>query len=103
MIKCKFIKRNGVFEKFLITGHSMYAKKGKDIVCAAVSVVSQHTARFLSNNGAKVKIKDGYLNVENIAHDKVSQIFVNELVTTLEDLEEQFPKYLKLEVKNDEN
>ncbi|ACJ75760.1 hypothetical protein H17ap60334_03480 [Thermosipho africanus H17ap60334] len=103
MITCKFFKENGFFEKFLITGHSMYAQKGKDIVCAAVSVVAQHTARYLLKNGASVKIKDGYLDVKNISHDNISQIFVNELIDTLKDLEEQYPKYLKLEVSNDEN
>ena len=102
MIKCTFFKR-GFFEKFKITGHSLFAEKGKDIICAAVSTVSQHTARFLEKKGAKVKIKEGYLEVENIANDELSQVFVEELLETLGDLEEQYRKFIKVEVKNDEN
>ncbi|ABR30896.1 ribosomal protein [Thermosipho melanesiensis] len=103
MIKCNFYKRNGVFEKFLITGHAMYGKKGEDIICASVSTVTQHTARFLEKQGAKVLIKEGYLKVEDIKQNEISQIFVKELLETLMDLSDQFPKFLKTEVNNDEN
>ncbi|MDK2886570.1 MAG: uncharacterized protein PWP54_1128 [Thermosipho sp. (in: thermotogales)] len=102
MIKCTFFNR-GFFEKFTITGHSLFAEKGKDIICAAVSTVAQHTARFLEKKGAKVKIKDGFLDVENIPSDEFSQIFVKELLETLRDLEDQYRKFIKVEVKNDEN
>ncbi|MBO8161190.1 MAG: ribosomal-processing cysteine protease Prp [Thermosipho sp. (in: Bacteria)] len=102
MIKCTFFK-HGFFEKFTITGHSLFDKKGKDIICAAVSTVSQHTARFLAKKGAKVKIKEGYLKVDNIRNDENSQLFVEELLETLRDLEEQYSKFIKVEVKNDEN
>jgi hypothetical protein len=102
MIRCTFFKL-GFFEKFRITGHSLFAEKGKDIICAAVSTVSQHTARFLEKKGAKVKISDGYLEVKKISNDELSQIFVEELLETLRDLEEQFGDFIKVEVKNDEN
>ncbi|SHH28163.1 ribosomal-processing cysteine protease Prp [Thermosipho atlanticus] len=103
MIKCTFLKESGFFEKFIITGHSLYARKGKDIICAAVSTVSQHTARFLEKKGAQLKIEEGYLEVKDIAKDEFSQTFVEELLTTLKDLEEQFGRFIKVEVKNDEN
>ncbi|ANQ53952.1 ribosomal protein [Thermosipho sp. 1063] len=103
MIKCIFTKKNGVFENFLITGHAMYEEKGKDIICAAVSTVSQHTARFLEKQGAKATIKDGYLMVEKIPNDEISQIFVKELTETLLDLSLQFSKFIKMEVTNDED
>ncbi|QTA37148.1 ribosomal-processing cysteine protease Prp [Thermosipho ferrireducens] len=102
MIKCVFVKR-GFFEKFEITGHSLYAKKGEDIVCAAVSTVVQHTARFLKKNGAKVKVDEGYLLVKDIVNNEISQIFVEELFQTLQDLQSQYPKYVKVEVKHNEN
>ncbi|MGC9772470.1 hypothetical protein SAMN04488510_11019 [Fervidobacterium changbaicum] len=101
MIVCKFTVRNGFYDSFTITGHALYAKKGKDIVCAAVSTVSQHTARALNINGAKVEIEEGYLNVTDIPKDEISQRFVEELKTTLEDIASQYPRYVRVEVNDD--
>jgi len=69
MIVCKFKVLKGFYEAFEISGHALYAKKGKDIVCAAVSTVSQHTARALSEDGAQLEIEEGYLKVEKIPKD----------------------------------
>jgi len=101
MIKCKFFIENGKFLSFEISGHAEYSKKGKDIVCAAVSTIAQHTARALEKEGAKVIVEDGYLKVLNISEDYLSQRFINELLETLDDLSQQYPKYISLEVNDD--
>ncbi|ODN30035.1 ribosomal-processing cysteine protease Prp [Fervidobacterium thailandense] len=104
MIKCVFRKRGEYFTEFEIFGHANYDEKGKDIVCAAVSTVSQHTARALQKEGAHVEIiNTGKLRVERIAQSEVSQRFVAELVETLLDLSEQYPKYIRvnMEVNDD--
>ncbi|MGQ9856698.1 MAG: ribosomal-processing cysteine protease Prp [Fervidobacterium sp.] len=99
MIVCEFIKKGSFYVSFEISGHALYAKKGKDIVCAAVSSVSQHTARVLEVEGAVVKIEEGYLKVEKISKDEISQRFVEELVVTLKDIEEQYPRYVRVDVR----
>ncbi|MEJ5257351.1 MAG: ribosomal-processing cysteine protease Prp [Fervidobacterium sp.] len=99
MISCKFVKEDNLYKSFEISGHALYAKKGKDIVCAAVSSVSQHTARVLEVEGAVVKIEEGYLRVERISKNEISQRFVEELVVTLKDIEEQYPRYVKVDVR----
>ncbi|MGB4262750.1 MAG: ribosomal-processing cysteine protease Prp [Fervidobacterium sp.] len=101
MIRCKFNGINGTFSDFEIVGHASYSKKGQDIVCAAVSAVSQHTARALEKDGANVKIKEGYLKVEDIPNNEISQRFVSELIKTLEDIAQQYPSYIHLEVGDD--
>lgn len=101
MIRCKFFSSNGFFKTFETTGHAQYNEKGKDIVCAAVSTVAQHTARVLQKEGAQIVIKDGYLKVWNIPEQKISQRFVLELIETLKDLSEQFPTYINVEVSDD--
>lgn len=101
MIRCKFFSSNGYFKTFEITGHAQYDKKGKDIVCAAVSAVAQHTARALQKEGSQVIVKEGYLKVWNIPEQEISQRFVLELVETLKDLSEQFPTYINVEVSDD--
>ncbi len=103
MIRCKFYLKSGYYESFEISGHAGYSKKGTDIVCAAVSTVTQHTARVLKENGAKIKFEDGFLRVENIQKDTISQKFTEELFKTLEDLREQYSKHIKLEVSENEN
>lgn len=100
MIKCTFRKRGEYFVEFEIFGHANYDEKGKDIVCAAVSTVSQHTARALKKEGAIVQVVDtGKLKVERISDSKVSQRFVAELLETLIDLSEQYPKYIRVNVE----
>jgi uncharacterized protein YsxB (DUF464 family) len=101
MIKCIFNAKNGLYESFEISGHALYAKRGKDIVCAAVSSVSQHTARALQVDGAQVEIEEGYLKVSRISKDNVSQRFAEELFKTLLDIAEQYPRYVKVEVNDD--
>jgi uncharacterized protein YsxB (DUF464 family) len=101
MIVCKFKVSKGFYEAFEISGHALYAKKGKDIVCAAVSTVSQHTARALSEDGAQLEIEEGYLKVEKIPKDNISQRFVEELRKTLEDIASQYPRYVRVEVNDD--
>ncbi|WP_448374635.1 ribosomal-processing cysteine protease Prp [Fervidobacterium sp.] len=101
MIQCIFSVKRGFYESFEISGHALYAKKGKDIVCAAVSSVSQHTARALETDGAHVEIEEGYLKVSHISKDNLSQRFVDELVKTLKDIAEQYPRYVKVEVNDD--
>ncbi|MEN3041807.1 MAG: ribosomal-processing cysteine protease Prp [Fervidobacterium sp.] len=100
MIKCKFFVSDGIFKEFQISGHAQYNVKGKDIVCAAVSTVTQHTARVLKKEGALVDIKDGYLRVWNIPSCALSQRFAAELLETLKDLTEQFSNYIHLEVND---
>lgn len=39
MIKATFIKSNGSYISYEITGHAHYAEPGKDIVCAGVSTL----------------------------------------------------------------
>lgn len=100
MIKCIFKKRGERFEEFEISGHANYDEKGRDIVCAAVSTVSQHTARALKKEGALVRIVNtGKLKVERIAESEISQRFVAELVETLLDLSKQYPKYIRVNVE----
>jgi len=101
MISCTFKKSKGVFIEFEVSGHANYSKKGQDIVCAAVSTVSQHTARALEKDGANVRIEAGYLRVGNISNGEVAQRFVHELLETLEDIAQQYPKYINLEVNDD--
>ncbi len=47
MIRAQIQKENGQYKKFTISGHAGYAKKGEDIVCAAVSALVINTVNSI--------------------------------------------------------
>lgn len=87
-------------EGFRVLGHSGFDVKGYDIVCSAVSVLTQHTARILERRcGAVVERREGFLKVRLKKMGDLSKILIEELYVSLKDLEEQYPGSLKVEVK----
>jgi len=90
-------------------GHSGYAVKGFDIVCASVSVLIKTTLRMLEKtDGIKLGFdapKRGLLSFEikNVGLDSVMEerlVFAGDfLVTGLEAVQEEFPDNLKLNCK----
>ena len=88
---------------FSLNGHAGYSENGKDIVCAAVSAVTNMT---LIGLGEKLKLnikfernEGGYLKVElpeNISSDdmRIAQFLLESLVTEYLDIEANFGKYV---------
>ncbi|WP_245530498.1 ribosomal-processing cysteine protease Prp [Pseudothermotoga thermarum] len=104
MTKITFFVKDGNYVGFSAVGHTNYAEKGKDIVCAAVSALVQHTARALvSRSKALFKKDDGFMEVNLVQPDQISQVLMEELYKSLLDLQSQFPRNIRLEVKNHEN
>ncbi|SDN40527.1 ribosomal-processing cysteine protease Prp [Acetanaerobacterium elongatum] len=65
MIRAGFVKANGRFKSFVVSGHAGYAESGSDIVCAAVSSAVQLTANAVTEvAGIKAKVQ---VNEDNIA------------------------------------
>ena len=86
-------------------GEADIALPGQDLVCAAVSVLTQNTANalefFLGEACVSVVAKDGDLKVLLIDplpagghHD--AQVLLKTLNLGLKDLEDTYPQYLKL-------
>ncbi|MCD6102710.1 MAG: ribosomal-processing cysteine protease Prp [Thermotogaceae bacterium] len=87
-----------------VMGHSGFAVKGKDIVCAAVSTLIQHTARILSKRKqCYCEKNDGFLKMVVLHSDELSKLLLNELLESLRDIEAQFPENLFVEVKENAN
>ena len=49
MIKAVFYKKDGLFKGFRISGHSGYAGRGRDVVCAAVSSAAMLAANSITD------------------------------------------------------
>lgn len=50
-----------------VDGHAEYAKIGNDIICAAVSVLTQglvHSLKSLTNDEIAYRIDDGHVDIE---------------------------------------
>ena len=90
--------------------HTGFADFGKDIVCAGVSSITQTAVlgiKELTNlkHSFKIDEKTGYLKLELIDIEKNSADFINcqvilkTMLLGIKNLQEQYPKYIKLEDK----
>lgn len=113
MIKIKLFSDSlGNIKQYDIKGHANFAPFGEDIVCAAISVLSQTTLMGLvevlqlKENEIFYKIdgNTGYLNVElkDIKDERVlenSQILLQTFKLGIESIQEDYPGNLKIEYR----
>lgn len=94
---------------FTISGHAEYGDYGKDIVCSAVSALTFSTInninRFLEIN-FQLDIKEteeGYLSASfnEKSSDKDLQLLLKHLYFGLEGIEEEYSKYIKLNMNRE--
>lgn len=107
MTKIKFTKNNGFIVKMQIEGHTGYAEYGQDILCSAISSLSQAVVLGLKqvvkcNINYKTEYKKGFLMVELVKPDEKvlnqSKILFDTACMAFEDLQIENEKYMKVEV-----
>ena len=107
MTDIKFFKNNGVFIGFECSGHTGYAKSGKDIVCAAISSLTQSVVIGLQEVcflGIRMTIDDdGYIKViipQDLDARKLrdSQVLLETLYLSIKDLMMGYSNYISMEV-----
>ena len=108
MTRIKFFKTQDYYMGLEISGHTGYARAGKDILCAAISGMSQSCMLGITNVlGIKAKVtrddNSGYLKIElpsNLRSEKLNdaQILFKTLHVSLEDLMTGYSKYISMEV-----
>ncbi|MCR4661817.1 MAG: ribosomal-processing cysteine protease Prp [Clostridia bacterium] len=107
MIKVLLFKKGTEYLKVEISGHSGYAEYGKDIVCSAVSILSQAALNGMmkfSTNEVKYKVdgKSGFLSFEvpnpNSDEEKIrQQTIVETLRIGILGIIDDYKAYVKLE------
>ena len=108
MTKIKFFKERDVFVGFEVTGHTGYADFGEDVLCSAISSLTQGIVLGITKvceiNANVVKDDDrGYLKVElpnrldQNKQDNV-QVLLKTLFVSLEDLVSGYSNYISMEV-----
>ena len=84
-----------------VKGHSGYAEIGHDIVCAAISTACIITANLIDKLDLRYNILDlvceeGYFRLQVKTTDNVTLGIFENLAETLDSLQQQYPKYLKI-------
>ena len=81
-----------------VKGHSGYAEKGKDIVCAAISTLIEATYNYLIATGSKIDKKEDealyIINTKEI-NEHGKQIF-NEFEKMIYEIAIQYPAYIQI-------
>lgn len=82
----------------IVKGHSGYAEFGKDIVCAAISVLSEATYNYLVATGNKVAVLDDEDGLYVIRIDKLNESGKNILKSfkeMVDDIASQYPENVR--------
>lgn len=104
MITATVVKNPNGYVSFECKGHAGFMKKGRDIVCAAVSMLTINTANsIMTLTGSKLNVNenDGFLswNFENVP-DRDAGLLMDSMILGLRSIEEDYNgKYLTLEIK----
>lgn len=104
MITVRVVRREGQVTAFDIEGHSEYAEKGRDIVCAAVSALCQGAVMGLERVVGLTpltSVRDGWLRLERLstrpyAVDQRLQAgaVLETMVVALKDIAREYPSNL---------
>jgi len=95
--------------KIIVKGHASFAKKGKDIVCAAVSILAQTmvlAVEKLTDLKQQVLTQEGYLESKidavilkesgQVEYSKFRVILSNFFIG-LESIRQEYPDYIKID------
>lgn len=98
MIEVNYLENNGVISKLEISGHANFDKKGKDIVCSAISAIGVGGINALTNiDEIEIVINDGYILVNGSGlNNEYNQIVLKTMLTQLKTIEKSYSKYIKV-------
>lgn len=107
MTKIVIYKSKSHIVGFEISGHTGYAEEGSDIVCSAVSSMSQMVVvgiKDVLKLNAFVEISDGYLKLklsEKDIENNFAEVLLKSLEKSLKEIVKEYGNYVKMEVKKD--
>lgn len=99
MIKVEIIRNNNNIKKISILGHAMYDEYGKDIVCASISTLVISTVNnilSINSNTIKVEQSDSKVIIKYILKDNIIDILINNMISNLNTLANNYPKNIKI-------
>lgn len=83
--------------KIVVKGHSEYDEKGRDIVCAAISVLTEATYNYLkaTENNVGMTAMDGYFFMVIEEINENGKNIVSSFIDMVDDLVKQYPKNIE--------
>ena len=102
MIKVTVFKTNDLISKIEVKGHSGYANKGQDIVCAGVSAITIGGLNAIHQLTGKIPEhvieEDGYASIQ-FKTSKQEQLIAQICLIQLKSIAESYKKYVKITEK----
>ena len=109
MVTATVVKDPSGYVSFECSGHAGFRRKGKDIVCSAISALTINAANsIMTLTGTKITVdeNDGFLSwTFDGKCDEAATLLMDSLVIGLRSVEEEYRNYLTLrveEVRNDQ-
>jgi hypothetical protein len=106
LITVRVIRREGQINAFDIEGHSEYDEKGRDIICAAVSAISQGAVMGLERVVGltpSTAVRDGWLSLQRLSTRPFgvdqrlqSEAILETMVVALKDIAREYPRNLTI-------
>ena len=99
MIKVNVVKENSNYKKISLQGHALYDDYGKDIVCSACSSIVTTTVNgilSLNNESLNYQVSKKGMTIEVKSNDKTTQILIDNMISLLKELEENYPENIKV-------
>jgi len=93
---------NGVHKGFIADGHTGYAEKGVDIVCASVSILTLNTINAIEVYTRDVidverNDKEGFLAMHFLSEPSSdARLLMDAMILGLSGIEDQYGKYVKI-------
>lgn len=111
MIHVDLYTRNGIIWRFVVKGHADYDEYGKDIVCAAVSVLVMNTImaieRFTEEKmQTKTDEKAGFIECifpdrKQGVYEEESELLIKTMILGLTEIRDQYgEEYITIAVNN---
>jgi uncharacterized protein YsxB (DUF464 family) len=110
MVKVEIIKDpRGFVKRFIIKGHSNYDVYGSDIVCSAISVLTQTTLiglQSIAEINVAYTMEDGYLDCEMpvvVENEKLikANAILDTMVLGLSNIKKNYSSYIHMEIKEE--
>ena len=94
------LDQKGNFESIIIKDHANFAEKGKDIVCAAISAITNGTINFLQihyKNDCQISCLPAEISIYPQNDNPKCQLCLKLMLYQLENVANSYPDYLKIE------
>ena len=104
MTKCEFFTEDDRITGFSVYGHSGYAEKGQDVICAAISAIvtmAEATINDVCGAKAKVRVKEEGARVTltlpvSCDEEESVQAVLAGMMLTLMSLRDDYPDYIEV-------